>query len=81
MGLPDHTELVLPIGDTILLYTTRKFSTDRLKKLTSACELTPVETPAPVPPHPPPEPVRPRPDPAGARLAHTTSSLADDIWR
>jgi uncharacterized SAM-dependent methyltransferase len=43
MGLPDHTEVVLEPEDTILLYTTRKFSNERLKKLTEACDLTPIE--------------------------------------
>ncbi|MEV0289206.1 L-histidine N(alpha)-methyltransferase [Kribbella sp. NPDC050820] len=43
MGLPDHTDVVLEPEDTILLYITRKYSTDRLKKLTAACGLTPVE--------------------------------------
>ena len=43
MGLPDHTEVVLEPEDTILLYTTRKFSTERLKKLTAAADLTPIE--------------------------------------
>ncbi len=31
MGLPDHTDVVLDKEDTILLYTTRKFSTERLR--------------------------------------------------
>lgn len=82
MGLPDHTAVPLDKGDTILLYTTRKFSTDRLKKLTSACELTPVE-------HARSRFRRTRrPSPFGLDLillapgsAPTTSSLADDIWR
>jgi uncharacterized SAM-dependent methyltransferase len=43
MGLPDHTEVVLEPEDTILLYITRKYSTDRLRKLTTACGLTPIE--------------------------------------
>ncbi|GAA2800543.1 L-histidine N(alpha)-methyltransferase [Kribbella solani] len=82
MELPDHTEVVLPIGDTIRLYTTRKYSADRLKRLTEACKLTPVEA------------IQSqfrytrRPNPFGLELlllapeaageeAHT---LADDIW-
>lgn len=44
MELPDHTELALPIGDTIRLYTTRKFSAGRLDRLLAACELTLVES-------------------------------------
>jgi hypothetical protein len=40
MGLPDHTEVTLEPEDTILLYTTRKFSNERLKKLVEACELS-----------------------------------------
>ncbi len=44
MELPDHTELVLPVGDTIRLYTTRKFSAGRLNRLLAACELTLVES-------------------------------------
>ncbi|GAA1601062.1 hypothetical protein GCM10009804_67030 [Kribbella hippodromi] len=82
MELPDHTEVVLPVGDTIRLYTTRKYSADRLKRLTEACKLTPVEA------------IQSqfrytrRPNPFGLELlllapeasgeeAHT---LADDIW-
>ncbi len=44
MGLPDHTELVLPIGDTIRLLTTRKFSAGRLQRLLAGCELTLIES-------------------------------------
>jgi hypothetical protein len=44
MGLPDHTELVLPIGDTIRLLTTRKFSAGRLQRLLADCELTLIES-------------------------------------
>ncbi|MEU4197064.1 L-histidine N(alpha)-methyltransferase [Kribbella sp. NPDC026611] len=82
MGLPDHTEVVLPIGDTIRLYTTRKYSTDRLKRLTEACKLTPVEA------------IQSqfrytrRPNPFGLELlllapeaaGEGAHSLADDIW-
>jgi len=82
MGLPDHTEVVLPIGDTIRLYTTRKYSTARLKRLTSACKLTPVEA------------VQSqfrymrRPNPFGLELlllapessGEHNHTLADDIW-
>ncbi|GAA1697550.1 L-histidine N(alpha)-methyltransferase [Kribbella sp. NPDC056951] len=82
MGLPDHTEVVLPIGDTIRLYTTRKYSTTRLKRLTTACELTPIEA------------IQSqfryqrRPNPFGLELlllAPASSgehdrTLADDIW-
>jgi uncharacterized SAM-dependent methyltransferase len=83
MGLPDHTDVVLEHGDTILLYTTRKFSTERLKKLTSECELTPVKH------------VRSRfrhtrrPSPFGLDLLllapgsapDAVSTLADAIWK
>jgi uncharacterized SAM-dependent methyltransferase len=82
MELPDHTEVVLPIGDTIRLYTTRKYSTDRLKRLTEACQLTPVEA------------IQSqfrytrRPNPFGLELlllapdaaGEAAHSLADDIW-
>ncbi|MEV4263084.1 L-histidine N(alpha)-methyltransferase [Kribbella sp. NPDC049584] len=82
MELPDHTEVVLPIGDTIRLYTTRKYSTARLKRLTEACRLTPVEA------------IQSqfrytrRPNPFGLELlllapdaaGETAHSLADDIW-
>ncbi|MFI5696276.1 L-histidine N(alpha)-methyltransferase [Kribbella sp. NPDC051586] len=82
MELPDHTEVVLPIGDTIRLYTTRKYSTNRLKRLTEACQLTPVEA------------IQSqfrytrRPNPFGLELlllapeaaGQTAHSLADDIW-
>jgi uncharacterized SAM-dependent methyltransferase len=82
MELPDHTEAVLPIGDTIRLYTTRKYSTTRLKRLTEACDLTPVEA------------IQSqfryarRPNPFGLELlllapegsGETARSLADDIW-
>jgi uncharacterized SAM-dependent methyltransferase len=82
MELPDHTEAVLPIGDTIRLYTTRKYSTTRLKRLTEACQLTPVEA------------IQSqfryarRPNPFGLELlllapegaGETARSLADDIW-
>jgi uncharacterized SAM-dependent methyltransferase len=82
MGLPDHTEVVLPVGDTIRLYTTRKYSTTRLKKITNACDLTPVEA------------VQSqfrytrRPNPFGLDLLllapgtarEAIGSLADDIW-
>jgi uncharacterized SAM-dependent methyltransferase len=82
MGLPDHTEVSLPVGDTILLYTTRKFSTDRLKKLTVACDLTPVEQA-----HSQFRHTR-RPSPFGLDLLllapgtarEAGGSLADDIW-
>ena len=82
MELPDHTEVVLPIGDTIRLYTTRKYSTTRLKRLTEACKLTPVEA------------IQSqfrytrRPNPFGLELlllapeaaGEGARSLADDIW-
>ncbi|WP_405055754.1 L-histidine N(alpha)-methyltransferase [Kribbella sp. NBC_01505] len=82
MGLPDHTEVVLPIGDTIRLYTTRKYSTARLKRLTTACKLTPVEA------------IQSqfrymrRPNPFGLELlllapessGERGHTLADDIW-
>jgi len=82
MELPDHTEVVLPIGDTIRLYTTRKYSTTRLKRLTEACKLTPVEA------------IQSqfrytrRPNPFGLELlllapdaaGEAAHSLADDIW-
>ncbi|MEV6267995.1 L-histidine N(alpha)-methyltransferase [Kribbella sp. NPDC051936] len=82
MELPDHTEVVLPIGDTIRLYTTRKYSTTRLKRLTEACKLTPVEA------------IQSqfrytrRPNPFGLELlllapeaaGESARSLADDIW-
>ncbi|MGW6201528.1 L-histidine N(alpha)-methyltransferase [Kribbella sp. NPDC055110] len=82
MELPDHTEAVLPIGDTIRLYTTRKYSTTRLKRLTEACQLTPVEA------------IQSqfryarRPNPFGLELlllapeaaGESARSLADDIW-
>ena len=82
MELPDHTEVVLPIGDTIRLYTTRKYSTARLKRLTEACRLTPVEA------------IQSqfrytrRPNPFGLELlllapeaaGEGARSLADDIW-
>ncbi|HEY4569617.1 MAG TPA: L-histidine N(alpha)-methyltransferase [Kribbella sp.] len=82
MGLPDHTEVVLPIGDTIRLYTTRKYSTTRLKRLTESCKLTPVEA------------IQSqfrytrRPNPFGLELlllapeaaGEAAHSLADDIW-
>jgi uncharacterized SAM-dependent methyltransferase len=81
MGLPDHTEVLLPVGDTIRLYTTRKYSTTRLKKLTTACNLTPVEA------------IQSqfrytrRPNPFGLELlllapesANAAHTLADDIW-
>lgn len=82
MELPDHTEVVLPIGDTIRLYTTRKYSTTRLKRLTEACRLTPVEA------------IQSqfrytrRPNPFGLELlllapdaaGEAAHSLADDIW-
>ncbi|MFD7159719.1 L-histidine N(alpha)-methyltransferase [Kribbella sp. NPDC059898] len=82
MELPDHTEVVLPVGDTIRLYTTRKYSADRLKRLTEACELTPIEA------------IQSqfryarRPNPFGLELlllapngsVETRHSLADDIW-
>jgi uncharacterized SAM-dependent methyltransferase len=82
MGLPDHTEVSLPVGDTILLYTTRKFSTERLKKLTVACGLTPVEHA-----HSQFRHTR-RPSPFGLDLLllapgtarEAVGSLADDIW-
>jgi uncharacterized SAM-dependent methyltransferase len=82
MGLPDHTEVSLPVGDTILLYTTRKFSTERLKKLTVACGLTPVEHA-----HSRFRHTR-RPSPFGLDLLllapgtarEAIGSLADDIW-
>jgi uncharacterized SAM-dependent methyltransferase len=82
MGLPDHTEVSLPVGDTILLYTTRKFSTERLKKLTVACDLTPVEHA-----HSQFRHTR-RPSPFGLDLLllapgtarEAVGSLADDIW-
>lgn len=82
MGLPDHTEVVLPIGDTIRLYTTRKYSAARLKRLTTACKLTPVEA------------IQSqfryqrRPNPFGLELlllapassGERDRTLADDIW-
>jgi uncharacterized SAM-dependent methyltransferase len=81
MGLPDHTEVLLPVGDTIRLYTTRKYSTTRLKKLTTACNLTPIEA------------IQSqfrytrRPNPFGLELlllapesANAAHTLADDIW-
>jgi uncharacterized SAM-dependent methyltransferase len=82
MGLPDHTEVTLPVGDTILLYTTRKFSTERLKKLTVACDLTPLEHA-----HSQFRHTR-RPSPFGLDLLllapgtarEAVGSLADDIW-
>ena len=83
MGLPDHTEVVLEPEDTILLYTTRKFSTDRLKKLTAACELTPIEHAHSAFRH------TRRPSPFGLDLlllapgtaeVTTATTLADDIW-
>lgn len=83
MGLPDHTQVVLEPEDTILLYTTRKFSTERLKKLTAACELTPIEHA-----HSGFRYAR-KPSPFGLDLLllapgtaenTTASTLADDIW-
>jgi len=83
MGLPDHTEVVLEPEDTILLYTTRKFSTERLKKLTAACELTPIEHA-----HSGFRYAR-KPSPFGLDLLllapgtadnKTATTLADDIW-
>ncbi|MEV8374885.1 L-histidine N(alpha)-methyltransferase [Kribbella sp. NPDC056861] len=81
MGLPDHTEVVLEPDDTILLYTTRKFSTERLKKLTTECGLTPVEHA-----HSGFRYTR-RPSPFGLDLlllapkgADTVNLLAEDIW-
>ena len=82
MGMPDHTEVVLPVGDTIRLDTTRKYSTTRLKRLTEACDLTPVEA------------IQSqfrytrRPNPFGLELlllapeaaGEGEHSLADDIW-
>ncbi|MGH3569209.1 MAG: L-histidine N(alpha)-methyltransferase [Pseudonocardia sp.] len=44
MGLVDHTEVVLPVGDTIRLYTTRKYSEVRLKNLSDACQLDVIES-------------------------------------
>jgi uncharacterized SAM-dependent methyltransferase len=83
MGLPDHTEVVLEPEDTILLYTTRKFSTERLKKLTTACDLTPIEHA-----HSGFRHTR-KPSPFGLDLLllapgtaenTTATTLADDIW-
>ena len=82
MGLPDHTDVVLDQEDTILLYTTRKFSTERLKKLTTACELTPIEHA-----HSGFRHTR-RPSPFGLdllllapdRAGVSSHTLADDIW-
>lgn len=82
MGLPDHTDVVLDKEDTILLYTTRKFSTERLKKLTTACELTPIEHA-----HSGFRHTR-RPSPFGLdllllapdRAGISANTLADDIW-
>ncbi|MGW7687066.1 L-histidine N(alpha)-methyltransferase [Kribbella sp. NPDC054772] len=82
MELPDHTEVPLSTGDTIRLYTTRKYSTARLKRLTEACKLTPVEA------------IQSqfrytrRPNPFGLELlllapetaGEAAHSLADDIW-
>jgi uncharacterized SAM-dependent methyltransferase len=44
MGLPDHTEVTLPVDDTIRLYTTRKYSAARLDKLVADSELELVES-------------------------------------
>ncbi len=44
MGLPDHTDVVLPVNDTIRLYTTRKYSATRLDKLVAECDLDLVES-------------------------------------
>ncbi|GAB3935331.1 hypothetical protein GCM10029976_045490 [Kribbella albertanoniae] len=82
MGLPDHTEVVLPIGDTIRLYTTRKYSTARLKRLTTACKLTPVEAMQSQFRY------QRRPNPFGLELlllapassGERDRTLADDIW-
>jgi uncharacterized SAM-dependent methyltransferase len=82
MGLPDHTEVLLPVGDTIRLYTTRKYSTARLKRLTEACDLAPVESIQSQFRH------TRRPNPFGLELlllapesaGDVTKSLADDIW-
>lgn len=82
MGLPDHTEVVLPVGDTIRLYTTRKYSTARLKRLTAACKLTPVAAIQSQFRH------TRRPNPFGLELlllapesaGDLTTTLADDIW-
>ncbi|NEA31641.1 L-histidine N(alpha)-methyltransferase [Streptomyces sp. SID13031] len=81
MGLPDHTEVVLKPDDTILLYTTRKFSTERLKKLTAECGLTAIEHA-----HSGFRHTR-RPSPFGLDLlllagegAEIPNLLADDIW-
>ena len=82
MGLPDHTEVLLPVGDTIRLYTTRKYSTARLKRLTEACDLTPVESIQSQFRH------TRRPNPFGLELlllapesaGDVTKTLADDIW-
>jgi hypothetical protein len=83
MGLPDHTEVVLDPEDTILLYTTRKFSTERLKRLTAACDLTPIEHA-----HSGFRHTR-RPSPFGLDLlllapgtveGPAVTTLADDIW-
>lgn len=82
MGLPDHTQVVLEPDDTILLYTTRKFSTERLKKLTAECGLVAVEHA-----HSGFRYTR-RPNPFGLDLLllakgtanETVNTLADDIW-
>ncbi|TWD81821.1 putative SAM-dependent methyltransferase [Kribbella amoyensis] len=83
MGLPDHTEVVLPVGDTIRLYTTRKYSSQRLERLTGACKLVPVEVIESQFRH------TRRPSPFGLELlllkpgaptAASGGSLADDIW-
>ncbi|WP_328334185.1 L-histidine N(alpha)-methyltransferase [Kribbella sp. NBC_00382] len=81
MGLPDHTEVTLKPNDTILLYTTRKFSTERLKKLTAECGLTAIEHA-----HSGFRYTR-RPSPFGLDLlllapegAEVPNLLAEDIW-
>jgi uncharacterized SAM-dependent methyltransferase len=43
MGLPDHTDVTLPPNDTIRLYTTRKYSTQRLDMLIDGANLELVE--------------------------------------
>ncbi|WP_328988370.1 L-histidine N(alpha)-methyltransferase [Kribbella sp. NBC_01245] len=82
MGLPDHTDVVLEPGDTIRLYTTRKFSAERLDRLVAACDLTLVENA-----HSPFRRTR-RPSPFGLDLLllapksaqASRRTIADEMW-
>lgn len=81
MGLPDHTEVTLPINDTIRLYTTRKYSESRLTQLIEGCGLTRIG-------HAGSQFRRaPRPSPFGLDLSLLAPSgspaehgIGDDLW-